>query len=243
MNGHLGRWIGLIVVGLIAVGILAFFLMREKPNEAPPETQGENQEVSVKPVIVDPLPIAENEDEEVDDSVLIEYTDERTGVVVQHPSSWTTEFNPGEVKWFFMGVQHIDDLEDITLEEFVGLGSGWGQTQDTFRREADLIANNDVVAPEELGFSILVKEFDNGLRAKAWLDGAEGAMLIRSYTLYHGDYRVIITTVMDGLLLEEGVTKEDIVEDQQLREDAPQSIKDHVAEFDAIVETLNFSAL
>lgn len=247
-------WVAVLMLGLVAFIAIAFIVMRNEnepvrmdnaTNSAilPPEQE------SAKPVIVNQKPVdvdeaeEEREEENAEGRTVETYTDEQTGVSIQHPSDWSPEFSEGQEQWFSLNVTHISEFPDISQEEFVGLGSGWGQTQDTFQAEADMIATQNVVAPPGEEFEVPVVEFDNGLRAKAWLDGYEGASLVRTYTIYVGEYRITVSTVLDALLEEEEVTKGDVVEEHELKRRAPRSMKEHLEEFDRMMETLEVSAI
>lgn len=189
----------------------------------------------------------------VDTSDWVTTTDATYGFTFKHPSDYAAsdwEKDPVVPKGkqaLWLQVEKLSDMTDVSWEVWSTdeayttdrIGDGYGDTQETFKEERTLIATSDSVNSQFVDYTHPVVQLKNGLRAEVVIDGAEGIELMKQYTLYHGDYRLLFRRDAQDLVEKYNLT--DPADDDALTADVPQEVRDRFAVLDAIVESLDLS--
>lgn len=191
-----------------------------------------------------------------DTSGWVTYTDATYGFTLKHPSDYYvseweklgTYTNTEGKQTFLLIVDKLSDMEDVSWEVWSTdetyttgrLGDGYGDTQETFKEERTLIATSDSVDSQFVDYTHPVVQLKNGLRAELVVDSIEGIALMKQYTLYHGDYRLIFRRDAQDLVEEYNLT--DPAAADAVPADVLQEVRDRLEPLDAIVESLDLSA-
>lgn len=139
---------------------------------------------------------------------------------------------------------NVSELEDVSLDEWVGLGDGYGWTVDTFEEDRERVATQETAPTISQNILGPIVTLDNGYRAKVYMGGHEGTTLLKSYELYVGDVRVRLA-VSPGSFSEFGdaAANTTVIDNSAIDDTAPLEIQQLFSEFDQIVHSFDFSEL
>ncbi len=174
--------------------------------------------------------------------------DSTYGFSLDIPSDWSVFSQPGGIegafpdKLIFVSFAHIDEMEDMALEDWVGLGDGYGSTVDTFAEDRDRVATEDTaptISQKTLG---PVVTLDNGYRAKVYVGGNEGTILEKRYTMYKDDIRISLSiNPGDSEIYTDAAQNTVVVDSSDISDTSPLEIRALFDEFDSIVASIDLT--
>lgn len=188
-------------------------------------------------------------DEEIDTSDWLTYENEEYGFSFMYPGDWSisdTTVEPLESRTYaeslnyyqkriVISVDNITKYKDIPFDQYIGMGDGYGKTQDTFREEQEQSLTQDSIDHT----SQPVVSLSDGIRAVVWFDGDEGIKLHKKLTIYNENYRIILRTRFDDLLGE--ARSNEVVLNHSLLDTASLSIEERNDTFMQIGTTFSLS--